>query len=131
MAETWPQRTPRGRLNLGAIVILTAPLLAHLERISSVEPPPAEPIYGLCLPLTEGTSAWIRVNRLSPASRYPPGSRLSVTTLGVQQRTLQVEVRSTFHNRNPRKILQISRKAAELLELGDRVEVAVRIEPGD
>jgi peptidoglycan hydrolase-like protein with peptidoglycan-binding domain len=89
---------------------------------------PSEPLYGLGIPMDQGGKPWVRVNHLSELARYPTGTRLTLTSLGVQRRSIEVKVQGTFREDNPRRIVQISRQAARLLHLEGRKEAAVMID---
>ncbi len=108
--------------------ILTPELLQRISEADGIQTTPPEPLYGLGIPLAEGNRPWVRVNQLSEVSRYPIGTRLTLTSLGMGRRSVEVEVVGSFREENPRKIVQISRQAARLLQLGERREVAVMIE---
>lgn len=110
--------------------ILTPDLRRSILQAENIPRPPLEPLYGLAILIDEGNESWVRVNRMSESARYPVGASLTLTSLGVQQRSAEVRVEGIFFDESPRRIVQISRQTARLLHLEGRKEAAVMIKEG-
>lgn len=108
--------------------IITPALVQQIADARAIPNPPPQAVFGLGLVLSEGDGAWVRVNRLSAASSFTPGTLLQVTALGAERHSLQVAVEGEFSDENPRRILQISWPAALQLHLQNRSEAAIMVE---